>query len=329
MDPRSMAWRGAALISGGASRSEPPARLEHLPADLPGHFRTLPPPETHEAWMASTYSRWVERDIREKLALRHDQEMESLQRRLDEERGRHAETRQKLQEAKRQLSSIPDQQGALFRTRRLALESKQDIVFSARGPQPGLRPKQLDLLHKGMFLTPGLSTEVVLRECFREWALHSFRCALDRARHPRPDVKGFQNEVERIRTAGLQQWHSLHHQMAAAVSKYMEEESPAKGGKPTPKYGLGPTSADEARAIYGLPPLSHRSLWTPTPQVEEDRPPSFGLGLPMSAESMRLSSSGSSASHHGYMEAPLPSLNCLIQDRAIRWTDGPVIHSER
>jgi len=302
MDPRSMAWRGAALISGGASRSEPPARLEHLPADLPGHFRTLPPPETHEAWMASTYSRWVERDIREKLALRHDQEMESLQRRLDEERGRHAETRQKLQEAKRQLSSIPDQQGALFRTRRLALESKQDIVFSAR---------------------------VVLRECFREWALHSFRCALDRARHPRPDVKGFQNEVERIRTAGLQQWHSLHHQMAAAVSKYMEEESPAKGGKPTPKYGLGPTSADEARAIYGLPPLSHRSLWTPTPQVEEDRPPSFGLGLPMSAESMRLSSSGSSASHHGYMEAPLPSLNCLIQDRAIRWTDGPVIHSAR
>lgn len=338
MDPRSMAWRGAALLSSGTPRTEAP-RADPL-SDATG-FRSLPPPETHEAWMGTAYARWVERDAREKLGQRRDSEVAALRLELEEERRQHAETARCLADLREQLGVVPQMQARLKRTRKLMLEYAQ-------------REAEREALG---------TSRAVFRECFRAWALTSSRCALDKVRNPRPDAKGPQQESARGRAPAPQQWNTLKKQMDAAVADYAEapqasaaraEASTRVKGRAAPGYGLGATSAEEAAMSPSggdVLAFSHgRGLELPSPREArhespapmtispwyarlEDvgRPPEYDLPAPITRERPPPSRGGLGLVFDNSVQrtVPAPSTGCLLRDRTIRWIDLPEPQSSR
>jgi len=276
------------------------------PAGAGGHFRAAPPPETREAWLGTSYARWVERDAREKLSRLHNAELGALRQELEEERQRHGETARRLEAAEEQLGAAPQLEARLQRSRGLVL------AYAQRGADR-------DVLSTGM---------AVFRECFRAWALCSFRCAVDKARNPRPDARGKQHEAERAWAASTLR-STLQSQMAAALSSYAEA-SPLRGaeassrakGRTMPGYGLGATSAAEVQ-VEGMAPMVVSSWYEK--MEDSGPPPTYDLPIPRSSLRPPPSRGCLSLAHDSSVQRSVapPSVGCMLRDRALRWVDLP------
>eukprot|EP00931_Biecheleriopsis_adriatica_P119340 TRINITY_DN94579_c0_g1_i1.p1 TRINITY_DN94579_c0_g1~~TRINITY_DN94579_c0_g1_i1.p1 ORF type:complete len:260 (+),score=64.30 TRINITY_DN94579_c0_g1_i1:58-837(+) len=176
-----------------------------LQSDYHVDFDSEPPRETAALWVGTPYAKWIERDVRLRVAQESSVEIEKLREQLQEEKRQREALEQELQEANAKLRKIPEMEATMENLRSVLIRY---VEKSSAGSALG-------------------SVRGQCIEIMREWRKFTIAQLLYKARNMRPDLQACNRELDMLHAASLEHMTSMRLQMQQTVARYMDGKQQA------------------------------------------------------------------------------------------------------